>query len=94
MAKEPEDAVLLILQKIQATQGDHGRLLAEHSKSFKRMEVRLDEWQESMLSTFGLAAHSNVRHENVQRQIEALGDRIDQLNQELRERVERLEEKV
>jgi hypothetical protein len=83
MAKEPMDAVMPILQQIQATLADHGRLLREHTGSFKRIEVRLDELQDSVVTAIGLAAHSNVRHENVQRQIE-----------ELRERVERLEEKV
>ena len=36
-----------------------------------------------MVTALGLSAHANVRHDNVQRQLE-----------ELRERVERLEERV
>ena len=94
MANAPEDAVLLILQQIQATLADHGRAHAEHAKSFKRMEIPMDELQESMVSALGLAAHSNVRHENVQRQIEELAARVERLDEELRQRVVRLEERV
>jgi septal ring factor EnvC (AmiA/AmiB activator) len=94
MAKEPDDAVVPILQQIQATLAQHGRLLADHSKSFKRIETEMREMNESMLSALGLAAHSNVRHEDVKRQIEELTERVERLDGELRARVERLEEKV
>lgn len=94
MARTPDDAVLRILQQIQATLADHGKMHAEHAKSFKRMEVRMDELHESMVSALGLAAHSNVRHDGVQRQIEELTERLEHLDQEVRTRLQRLEEKV
>ncbi len=94
MAKQPDDAVFRILQQIQTSVAEQGRIQAEHTKSFKRVEIRLDELQESMVSALGLAAHSNVRHDGVQRQIEELSERVQQLDQELRQRVQRLEEKV
>jgi septal ring factor EnvC (AmiA/AmiB activator) len=93
VAKSPDDAVVLILRQIQSTLAEHGKLLAEHSKSFARIEVQITEVNESMVSALGLAAHSNVRHEGVHRRIEELNERIEQL-EELRTRVERLEEKV
>jgi hypothetical protein len=93
MAKKPEDAVVPILRQIQATLAEHGNLLTQHSKSFAQMEVQPSDLNESMLSALGLAAHSNVRHESVQRKIEDLSERIDRL-EELRRRVESLEEKV
>ncbi len=94
MARTPEDAVLRILQQIQATLADHGRMHAEHAKSFKRMEVRMNDLQECMVTAIGLAGHANVRHEGVQKQIEELTDRLDELDHDLRQRVQRLEEKV
>ncbi len=68
--------------------------MPSNAKSFKRMEVRMDDLHESMVSALGLAVPSNVRHDGVQKQIEELTDRIEQLDQELRTRVQRLEEKV
>ena len=93
MAKEADDAVVPILRQIQSTLAEHGRLLTEHNKSFARIEVQLSEMNESMVSALGLAAHSNVRHEGVQRRIEELSERVERL-EELRSRVERLEEKA
>jgi hypothetical protein len=93
MAKKQESAVLRISQQIQSTLAEHGKAHREHARSFKRM-VRMDELPEGMVSALGLAARSNVRHENVQRQIAELSERVELLDGELRQRVQRLEEKV
>ena len=83
MAREPEDAVMRILQQIQSALADHGRKLDEHTKRFDQIDVQLQELRDGMVTSLGLSAHANVRHDNVQRQIE-----------EPRRRVELLEEKA
>jgi len=94
MAEEPNHLVIRILREIQTTLADHGRLHEEHRRNFKHIEVQLTEMSDSMMSALGLAAHSNVPHENVQRQIQELNEKFDRLDSELRNRVARLEERV
>jgi hypothetical protein len=43
MARQPDDMVVRILQQIQATLADHGKMHEEHRQAFIRIEHRLDE---------------------------------------------------
>jgi hypothetical protein len=83
MAKQPDDMVIHILQQIQATLADHGRMHEEHRQAFVRIERRLEEALDSSITAIGLASHANVRHGSVQEEIA-----------DLKKRVERLEEKL
>ena len=82
MAGEPENLVLELLRSIRSDVTDVKATLAEHSGSFVKIEHRLDEVYEGMITGLGLAANANV-----------LNDRLTQL-EDLAARVTRLEEKV
>ena len=68
--------MLRILKDIQST-------LAEHGVTFDRVERRLDEIHEGMITSLGLASHAHVRRNTIQREPDSL-----------KKRVKRLEEKV
>jgi septation ring formation regulator EzrA len=83
MARQPDDAVIRILQEIQSTLAEHGRMHKEHRQAFGRIERRLDELHESTITALGLASHANVRHSTVQDEIEDLKRRVEQLEEKL-----------
>ena len=83
MAKQADDMVLRLLQQIQSTLAEHGKMHEEHRKSFARIEHRLDEVHDSTITALGLAGHANVRHDAVQNEIEALKVRIERLEEKL-----------
>jgi hypothetical protein len=71
MAKQPIDLVLPIL--------DIQRTLSDHGKRFDHIEQRLDEINDSMIASLGLASHANVRHESVRKDIDDLKKRVKRL---------------
>ncbi len=89
MANEPDNLVLRILQEIQATQKDHGRVLRAHTREFERLRNGQKEIRESIVTALGLSAHANVRHDLIRSHRQA-GAMIEEVA-ELRERVARLE---
>ncbi len=90
---EPEDIVLKVLKQIQETQAQHTALFKEQSRRLDRLDRRLEDLQESAVTALGLAAHANVQHQSVQTQIEAIEERLSEID-ELKSRLARLEEKV
>ena len=76
MAKQAENSVLRILKDIQST-------LAEPGRRFDRVDTRLDEIHEGMITSLGLASHAHVRNDTIQKEID-----------NLKKRIKRLEEKV
>ena len=90
MTREPIDATERILRQIQETLAHHGQTLADHTRRFDGVERllqeiggRVGEIRSGMVTTLGLAANADVRQEEMQREL-----------QELRRRIEALEEKV
>lgn len=75
MADDDDNVVLRLLREIRAEQGDQGRRLV-------RVERRLDEMHESIATSLGMAAHSNVV-------VEQFGQRFDE--EALRRRLSDLE---
>lgn len=76
MAKEPEDLVVRLLREIQKT-------LADHTKHFDKIERRLDEVGDGMITALGLASHAHVKHDSTQKEIDKLKKRIDRLEEKL-----------
>ncbi len=72
MAKDPDNIVLMLLREIRATQDDH-------SKQFERLERRLDEVHEGMITSLGLAGHAHVRHDSMEKRLDELTKRVDRL---------------
>jgi predicted nucleic acid-binding Zn-ribbon protein len=83
MAKQPDDMVMRILQNIQQTLADHTRRFDGIDQRFDRVERQLEESNADMIAALGLASHVNVRNAGIQKDID-----------ELKKRVERLEEKL
>ena len=79
MADDPNDLTIRILREIQGSIASQGRDLAAIKDELRRQGVRLDELFESSTMALGLAGHSNVRHETVQKQLEELTKRIERL---------------
>ena len=81
MANPPDDLVIRILREIQGTLQDHSRLLNEHSEEFRRLNTKMEEWQETTATAAGFAFHSNVRHEAVQRKLDEIEERLGRLEE-------------
>jgi uncharacterized coiled-coil DUF342 family protein len=76
MAKSPENLVLRILKDIQGT-------LSEHGRRFDRVEQRLDDIHEGMITSLGLASHAHVRQDGMKKEIDELKKRVKRLEQKL-----------
>ena len=75
MADDADNLVLRLLREM-------GQIQEEHSKRFDRLDRRLDELHESTIRALGFAAHANVRHENVRKELDELRERIERLEKD------------
>jgi hypothetical protein len=82
MAKEPEDMVVRLLRDIQSGIAAQGKDISSMRDELRRQGVKIDELFESSTMALGLAGHSNVRHETVQKQLEDLTKRIERLEKQ------------
>ncbi len=82
MMAKPEDATIRILRDIQASIAGQGKDLSAIKDELRRVGVRVDELFESSTMALGLAGHSNVRHETVQKQLEELSKRVERLEKQ------------
>jgi len=81
MAREPDNLVLTLLREIRDTLHDHSRMLNHHSEEFRRLNAKMEEWQETTATAAGFAFHSNVRHEAVQRKLDEIDERLKRLEE-------------
>jgi uncharacterized coiled-coil DUF342 family protein len=81
--QEPTSATERIRRQIQETLAGHTRRFDEITGRFDKLDKRLDEHHEGIITALGMSANANVLHETVRREIE-----------ELRRRIQRLEEKA
>ena len=72
MAKEPDNVVLMLLREIRATQDDHTHRL-------ERMEKRLGDVHEGMITSLGLAGHAHVRHDSLEKRLDDRAKRVARL---------------
>jgi hypothetical protein len=79
MAKQPEDLVVRILRDIQQTLADHSRQFGEMKERFDRVDRRLDDVNDGMITSLGLAGHAHVRQDGIQKEIDSLKKRIKRL---------------
>jgi hypothetical protein len=70
MAKQPDELVVRILRDIQQTQADH-------SRRFDDIERRLKDLDDGVIAALGLATRADVRHDAINKRIDALQARID-----------------
>ena len=81
MAEPTNELILKVLMQIQETQGVHTRVLGEHTENFVRLERRMQEMQDSMVTALRLAGHANIRHDTVSERLEDLTRRVETLEQ-------------
>ena len=86
MAEEPDNLVLVLLREIRAKLDEHDRRFDEHDRRFDVQEKRFDtlermirEWQETTATSLGFAAHANMRIEAMSYDIEAIKERLSQI---------------
>jgi len=80
---EPVNATEIILRQIQETLAAHTNRFDDITARFDKLDKRLDEHHEAIITALGMSANSGVRLESVRRELD-----------ELRRRIQRLEEKV
>jgi peptidoglycan hydrolase CwlO-like protein len=83
MAEHPDDMVPRILQNIQQTLADHTGRFDRLDERLDRVDRQLQELNADAIAALGLATQVNVRSPAIQKEID-----------ELKKRVERLEEKL
>jgi polyhydroxyalkanoate synthesis regulator phasin len=76
MAKEPDNLVLKMLREIRAR-------LDRHEQRFDKIDKKLDDMSESLTYALGLSLKANVQHESVQKQLDALAQRVQRLEERL-----------
>jgi hypothetical protein len=76
-------AMIRILQNIQQTLADHTKRFDGMERRFDRVDRHLDEMNDDVIAALGLSSHANVRNAGIQKEMD-----------ELKKRVERLEEKL
>jgi polyhydroxyalkanoate synthesis regulator phasin len=74
MAKEPDNLVLKMLREIR------GRL-DKHEERFDKIDKKLDDMSESLTFALGISMQANVRHESVQKKLDALEQRVNRLEE-------------
>lgn len=78
MADDADNLVLRLLREMRQIQEEHSRKL----EGIRRIEQRLDDLHESTITALGFAAHANVRHENVRKELDELRERIERLEKD------------
>jgi hypothetical protein len=77
-----EELIVGFLREIQNTLAQHGEYFHRIDQCFDRMERRLGDIHEGMITSLGRAAHARVRRDRMQKDLN-----------DLKKRVRRLEEK-
>ena len=82
MAREPTDSTPMILRDIQKTLAEHTKMLKEQGADLKGMRREMHEWQESTATALDFAGHANIRIELLQKQVDALTERLERLERQ------------
>jgi hypothetical protein len=76
MAQEPNNLVLRQLRDIRATQGAQGVTLEE-------VKARIEDLYKISTHTLGVAANAHVRHDEPERRVDNLTQRVERLEEKL-----------
>jgi predicted nucleic acid-binding Zn-ribbon protein len=79
MAEETENLILRLLRDIRAKQDDHDRRFGATEQELRDLRKSIEDWQETTSTGVGFAAHANIRTQAMEREIEDLKRRIEQL---------------
>ena len=79
MANEPDNIVLKLLREMRVILDEHSLAHLEHRASFKALDKKIDDWQETTATAVGLATHANLRNQAMEEQIAELVKRVSRL---------------
>jgi chromosome segregation ATPase len=83
MTEQPDDMVPRILQNIQQTLADHTRRFDRLDERFDRVEHQLQELNADAIAALRLATQVNVRSAGIQKEIDQLKKRVERLEEKL-----------
>jgi hypothetical protein len=81
MAKVPDNPVLKMLREIRATLHKREERFGQIDKRFDSVDKKLADMSESLTYSLGFSMQANVRHEGVQKQLDALAQRVKRLEE-------------
>jgi hypothetical protein len=87
MAHEPDNLVLQMLREIRASLDRHEERFDKIDERFNGLDRKLDDMAGSLTCALGFSMQANVRHESVQKKLEALEQRVTRLEGRPEERV-------
>jgi hypothetical protein len=79
MANEPDNLVLQMLREIRARLDKHEERFDKMDKRFDGLDNKLEDMAGSLTYSLGFSLQANVRHESVQKKLEALEQRVTRL---------------
>ena len=83
MANGPDALVIRILREIQGTLSEHTQRFDRTDESLTQIEQPLDEVNQGMITSLGLAGHAHMRQDGVQKELDELKQRIERLEERL-----------
>jgi hypothetical protein len=81
MAKEPDNLVMKMLIEIRGRLDKHEERFDKIDKRFDQVDKKLEDMSETLAYSLGISMHANVRHEGVQKKLDALEQRIKRLEE-------------
>ncbi len=87
MAEEPDNLVLQTLREIRGRLDRHEERFDRMDKRFDKLDRKLDDMAGSLTYSLGFSMQANVRHESVQKKLEAPEQRVTRLEGQPEERV-------
>ena len=83
MENGPDDLVVRIPREIQGTLSEHTQRFDHMDASLTQIGRRLDDVHQGMITSLGLAGHAHVRQDGVQKELDELKQRIERLEERL-----------
>jgi len=80
--EEPDNPMLRLLREIRETQDQQTAVPGEHTKQFDGLRRGIHDWRETTATAVGFASHADIRIETLQKQVDALSERLDRLERQ------------
>lgn len=79
MADEPDNLVLKMLREMRQILDEVRGKVFEHDERFLELRKQIEDWQETTSTGVGFATHAHVRTQALERELEELKRRVDEL---------------
>lgn len=81
MTEDTESMILRLLREYRSDFDEIRNRLNDHTRRFDILERRMEEVHETLYTAAGIAAHANVRHDHVARELEDIKARLKRLEE-------------